>query len=60
LKSTQPHHSTERTARQQFGREPSLQKSVRTPHIELFGRSSEQIQVGRECEEPVFVGIAGK
>jgi hypothetical protein len=50
----------ERTARQQFGREPSLQKHVRIPHIELFGRSSAQIQVGCEREQPVPVGIAGK
>jgi hypothetical protein len=60
LKSTQPHHSTERTARQQFGRERSLQKPVRIPHIEPFGRPSEQIRFGREHEQPVFVGIAGK
>jgi hypothetical protein len=49
-----------KTGRQQFGREPSLQKPVRIPHIELFGRPSEQIRFGREREQPVSVGIAGK
>src|SRR5260370_19657429 len=58
--TAQPHDFAERTAHQQFGPEPSLQNPVRIPHIELFGRPSEQIHFGREREQPVSVGIAGK
>jgi len=48
------------TGRQEFDRKASLQNPVRIPHIELFGRSSEQIRFVREREQPVSVGIAGK
>jgi hypothetical protein len=48
------------TGRQQFGREPSRRIPVCISHIELFGRSSEQVQFGREHEQPVPVGIARK
>jgi hypothetical protein len=51
---------TPETGRQQFDRKASLQNPVRIPHIELFGRSSEQTRFEREREQPVSVGIAGK
>jgi hypothetical protein len=48
------------TGRQQFDRKASPQNPARIPHIEPFGGPSEQIRFGREREQPVSVGIAGK